>query len=100
MQTILDLIFIQFILVFIIDISGFIPSLKLFISKYLTKSKIVTDNFSIKPIDCSLCMTHWVGLIYIIYTGFNLPLYAMVCILSAGTGITYKAILNIKDKLQ
>lgn len=99
MSTIIDLILLQVIIVFIIDLSGIIPNIKNTISSYLTKDKIKSSNFSIKPFDCSLCMMHWVGLIYIICTGFSIPLYCVVCILSLFTNPVSNALLTIIDKI-
>ena len=98
-MQIIDLILLQLITVFIIDLSGGIESLKLFISSYLTKSKIKSTNFSFKPFDCSLCMMHWVGIIYLLFTGFTIPLYALVCILSLLTPVTSNLLLYIRDSI-
>lgn len=95
---ILDLILIQFIVVSIIDLSGAVDSFKLFISKHLTKNKIITSNYSLKPIDCSYCMTHWSGLLYLILTQhLTLASYSIVLMLAFLTPITNDILLNIKD---
>jgi hypothetical protein len=65
---ILDLICIWFICVLVIDISGFIDSIKYGLSYLLTKGKIPTTDYRLKPIDCSLCATFWCGLIYVLVT--------------------------------
>lgn len=50
------------IVVFIVDLSGFVQSMK----KALVKFRIIKDEYvQIKPFDCSLCMSWWIGLIYI-----------------------------------
>lgn len=98
-MQIIDLILLQLITVFIVDLSGGIESLKLFISSYLTKSKIKSTNFPLKPIDCSLCMMHWIGVIYLLFTGFTIPLYAVVCILSLLTPVTSNLLLYIRDSI-
>ena len=98
-MQIFDLILLQLITVFIVDLSGGIESLKLFISGYLTKSKIKSTDFSMKPFDCSLCMMHWVGLIYLLVTGFSIPSYAVVCILSLLTPVTSNLLLYIRDSI-
>lgn len=95
---IIDLILIQLIIVYIIDLSGVIDSIKLFISKYLTKNKIVTTNFSLKPFDCSLCSTWWIGLIYLIIChSFTIPYIALVALLSFLTPLSSSILLLIKD---
>ena len=65
-MILLKLLCIQLICVLIIDISGFIDSVKWGVSKWLTKGKIQTTDYRIKPFDCSLCMTWWSCLIYMI----------------------------------
>lgn len=99
-MQIINLILIQIIICFIIDMSGIIPSIKTVISKYLTKDKITTSNYSFKPFDCSLCMMHWIGLLYILFqsTPF-IPYYALVCFLSLTTSNTTNLLFTIKDKL-
>lgn len=95
---IINLILIQLIIVFIIDLSGAVDSLKLFISKYLTKNKIVTTNFSLKPFDCSLCSTWWIGLIYLLIChSFTIPYIALVALLSYLTPLSSSILLLIKD---
>ena len=57
------LIEIAVIVVIIIDISGFIDSVKEFIGKILG-----IQNVRLKPLDCSFCMTFWASMCYLIYT--------------------------------
>ena len=99
MQTIINLILLQIIIVFIIDLSGIIPTIKHIISSYLTKKQISTDNFSIRPLDCSLCMMHWIGLIYIVCVDFSMTNYCIICILSLLTTPIANLLLSIKDRL-
>ena len=95
---IIELILIQLIIVFIIDLSGVVDSIKLFISKHLTKNKIVTTNFSLKPFDCSLCSTWWIGLIYLLIChSFTIPYIALVALLSYLTPLSSSILLLIKD---
>lgn len=101
-MPIINLILIQLILVFIIDVSGFVDSVKLFISKYLTKSSIITSNYQLKPFDCSLCMMHWIGLLYILFMcpiTYFIPYYALVCLLSLTTSNTGNLLFTMKDNL-
>lgn len=95
---ILDLILIQCIIVFIIDLSGAVDSFKLFISNILTKGKIQTTNYDLKPFTCSLCMTHWLGLLYLILTSqFTFGSYGLVCLLAFLTPVTSSILLYCKD---
>ena len=95
---IIDLILIQLIIVYIIDLSGAVESFKLFISKILTKGKIQTTNFDLKPFTCSLCSTWWIGLIYLLIChSFTIPYIALVALLSYLTPLSSSILLLIKD---
>lgn len=95
---ILDLILIQCIIVFIIDLSGAVDSFKLLISNILTKGKIQTTNYDLKPLTCSLCSTWWIGLIYLIIChSFTIPYIALVALLSFLTPLSSSILLLIKD---
>ena len=95
---IIELILIQLIIVYIIDLSGAVESFKLFISKILTKGKIQTTNFDLKPFTCSLCMTWWLGLIYLLIChSFTIPYIALVALLSFLTPLSSSILLLIKD---
>lgn len=65
---IIDLLIIVSIIVFIIDYSGFIHELEDSIAKWMNVRKVIIP----KPFSCSLCLSWWVGLIYIIVKGFTL----------------------------
>lgn len=94
----LELLILQVIIVFVIDISGFINTIKRFISKLLINTEL--DNYSIKPFDCSLCMTFWCGLIYILcHQVFNIVFIGWICLLAFLTPITSNLLFSIKDKL-
>ena len=95
---IIELILIQLIIVFIIDLSGAVESFKLFLSKILTKGKIQTTNFDLKPFTCSLCSTWWIGLIYLLIChSFTIPYIALVALLSYLTPLSSSILLLIKD---
>ena len=94
----LNLFFIAVIVTCIVDISGFIDSIKYGISWLLTKGKLPKTNYSIKPFDCSLCMTFWTGLIYLLIIGqVTLPLLAFLLLLAISTTIIKETINLIKD---
>lgn len=94
-MTLINLLLIQFILVVIIDDSGFIDSVKRGISKLLTKGKIITDNFELKPFSCSYCMQVWCGLIYLLIIGqFTIPYIAFNFLLAAMVPVT-KDLVNL-----
>lgn len=75
---IIDLICMTFIMVFIIDISGVVEHLENFLTK-LFKSKF--QLHIPRPFSCSLCMTFWSGIIYIICNDeFSITSIAIVCL--------------------
>lgn len=83
---------------FVIDLSGAVDALKLFVSRILTKNKISTTNFTLKPFDCSLCTTWWVGLLYLLVTNnFTYPMVAFVAVLSLFADVFSNILLLMKD---
>lgn len=93
-----DLLLLQLIVVFIIDCSGIIDTIKSVISRFLTKGKINSTNFSLPLFGCSLCMFFHTGWIYLLITNhFTIPLFALVCILSFFTPITKELLFIIKE---
>ena len=99
-MILLNLLLIQLILVFIIDLSGAMTSLKSLISKWLTKGAMQSSNYSLKPLDCSLCMTWWVELIYLLIVhSFTLPFIAFTALLAFLTPVSKDALITGKDIL-
>lgn len=96
-MVVINLFLIALIVVFIEDYSGFIFEMESLLTKKL-KSPI---PFTIpKPFSCSLCMTFWLNLIYIIVAGkFSIINIALVCIISALTQEILKIIYFIKDTI-
>lgn len=75
---ILDLFLITIIICFLIDISGIIETIEWWLSKWLKVSCKVP-----KPFSCSLCMTFWIGLIWISIFDFTLFNLLFVCLFAA-----------------
>ena len=109
-MVIFNLFLITFIVVFIVDVSGAIDSLKSGIKWLLTNGKMKNSNYDLKPFSCSLCCNFWIGLIYLLCTSnFTISYVACVCLLSASTGLIkdvwflcediIKTIINIFYKL-
>lgn len=99
-MILLKLTIICLVNVLIIDISGFIDSVKSLISKVLTNKQIDTTNFRLKPFDCSFCMTFWTGLIYTIVIGqFTLVNLLIILLLAFMTEPIYRILLLIKDMI-
>ena len=92
-----DLFSILIISVLVIDISGFVHSIKVAIGKYLG---ISPNSFRIKPFDCSFCMTFWVSLIYLLVVGrFTLVNIAVVLLLCCLTTPLKNLVMSVRDKL-
>lgn len=92
-----DLFSILIISVLVIDISGFVYSLKVAIGKFLG---ISPNSFRIKPFDCSFCMTFWVSMIYLLVVGrFTLVNIAVVLLLCCLTTPLKNLVMSVRDKL-
>ena len=92
-----NLISILIISVLVIDISGFVYSIKAAIGKYLG---ISPNSFRIKPFDCSFCMTFWTSMIYLLVVGrFTLVNIAIVLLLCCLTTPLKNLIMSVRDKL-
>lgn len=74
--TIVNLLLTTLLVCYIIDLSGFINSIKKFIINKILNIKANPEDISLKPFDCSLCMSWWCGLIYLLivkdFTLFNI----------------------------
>ena len=91
----IDLFEITVIVVIIIDISGFIDSIKTLIGKVLG-----INNVSLKPIDCSFCMNFWVSLIYLLITNeLSITAVMVALLLSTMTPVIQDLIYLIRDFL-
>lgn len=97
-MLIFNLLYIAIILVFIIDYSGFIPTIEEAFSKRILHSKF---KFHIpKPFSCSLCSTFWAGLIYILcISEFNLFNLVLVCLVAASTIVLSELLEFARDFL-
>lgn len=94
----INILLIAVICVCIIDISGFVNSMKSALSKLLTKGKLSNSNYSLKPFDCSLCMTFWIGLIYlIICNSISILNIAVLLLIAVSTPIINDIIRLIQD---
>ena len=92
-----DLFSILIICVLVIDISGFVHSIKAAIGKYLG---ISPNSFRIKPFDCSFCMTFWVSVISLLVVGrFTLVNIAVVLLLCCLTTPLKNLVMSVRDKL-
>jgi hypothetical protein len=88
-----NLILIQLIVVIIIDISGIVQSVENAIARALKLKSV-----SIHLIECSFCINHWVGLLYLLLTGsLSLETYCFVLILCFLTSVTKELLWTVRD---
>lgn len=93
----INLLCIAVITVFVIDLSGFVEGMKQRYWKWLMGNKPY-KGFSIKPFDCSLCMTHHICVIYALFAGiFSLPIWLYICGLSFFTPQIKGVLRGISD---
>lgn len=94
---IIKLLIITCLIVWIIDLTDIVTYLKKLIWKWVWNSKPYKE-FTIKPLDCSLCMTWWIGLIYILVMGqFNILMIGLVGLFSFLTPVIRDGLNLIKD---
>lgn len=87
-----DIILISLVCVFVIDCTDIVATIKRRISNIIYRRDV---NISIKPFDCSLCMSFWCGLAYLLLThSFSLPLLFLVCLSSYFTPV-YKELYDL-----
>ena len=95
---IINLLLINLIISYIIDISGVVDNIKSTIKKVLTKGKMSDPNYSLKPFDCSLCMTFWISLMYVYLVGqFDIYGLFLACANSYVVQFSKDLYLLIKD---
>ena len=96
----LDLFLIGVICVIIIDLSGVTESIKSGIKRLLTKGKMSDPNYSLKPLDCSFCMTFWSGLVYLLVTGtLSIWMVTYLLLICVMTPVIGDIITLVRDKL-
>lgn len=84
MSVMLNLLFIAIVIVYTIDLSGFVDEMvKRLHHKYIKVGDYHTLIPKLKPLSCATCLNFWVGTIYLLITGtFTFPMLAYVCMLS------------------
>lgn len=79
----------------VVDLSGFVDSFKSGIKYILTKGKFSNSAYSLKPFDCSLCMSFWLQMAYLLYCGEFSILSMTIGILFSINTITIKSFLEL-----
>lgn len=97
MMNFSKLLLITLATVHIIDLSGFIHTIKRTILKILGKPY---QEFSLKPFDCSYCMTHHISVIYLLCINeLTLLNYVMVLFLAFLTPVMRDLMIWLRDFL-
>ena len=95
MLNLLNLLIIALLWVFVLDLSGFITELETTLQKKLKRKVLIK-----KPFSCSLCMTFWTGLIYLLATqAFTIPMIGYVALLAFLTPVFNDMLLSIRELL-
>lgn len=77
----MNLVTIAALWVVVLDMTDFMDTIKGWISAILTKGKSHNSDYRLKPVDCSLCMTWWTCLVYLLVTG-NVTLATLLAALT------------------
>lgn len=90
MNTLLNLFLISIIVCFIVDCSGIMTDIRKKVADIIykkTKMKVDPMELKLKPMCCSLCMTWWTGIIYLLFAGeftiINLAVVAVLALLAS-----------------
>lgn len=93
METLYNLILIAVCSVVVIDLSGFIDEAEQILSRRMGIKAHIP-----KPFSCSLCTTHWIGLIWLICSGrWTMGYYAITLILAFLTPVISDALITLKE---
>ena len=103
MNTLLNLFLLTTIICFVVDCSGIMTDIRKFAANIIykkTKMKVDYNELKLKPIGCSLCMTWWTGIIYLICVGeFTIINFAFVAFLALVSSNISGLLLTLKDYL-
>ena len=101
MEPTLVLFLLTVMAVIVIDLTDFVDSIKHGIWKWVFKDKRPFKEFRMKPFDCSLCSSFWLGLLYLVIWGkWSLALMTFQLFLSFLTPVIKDALMLVKSLLQ
>lgn len=93
-----DIIWIAIIWVVVLDISGFMDHFKSWLKRVATGGRMSDSAYSLKPFDCSFCMTFWTGLAYLLITKtFCLWHLAYLLLVCSFTPVINLVITTVRD---
>ena len=97
-MVILNLFIISIIWVLILDLSGFARTIDKLFYKIFYPGRPFREDAHFKPFDCSLCMSWWSSLIYLIIVhSLTLPNIAIALLFAWGTTIEKDIFIMVKD---
>ena len=97
MDAYTGLLLITVVVVNLVDLSGFVDTVKHWIWDFTYKKKREYRNFDFRPFQCSYCMTHHVGVIYLLIVGeLSLLTYAFLLWLCLMTPVIKDILMLIK----
>lgn len=97
-MTILNLFIISIIWVLILDLSGFGLTIDKLFYRIKYRKRTFREDAHFPPFDCSLCMTFWTGLIYLVATAsLTLPNIAFLLLFAWTTTIEKDIFIFVKD---
>lgn len=98
MNLYIDILLIAFVYVFGLDVCGFWDEISAALKRWLTHGA-AHSPFQLKPFSCSLCMTFWTGLAYLLLThSMTIAHVAYVCLVAMLTP-RIKDLLLVADGL-
>lgn len=93
MKCVVDILLLVAIIVFIVDLSGFTQTWKKWLGKWLG-----VQIGSVPPFDCSLCLSFWTGLIYLVATHhFTIALLAYVTLVAFCTTLIAEVLTALRE---
>lgn len=95
---ILNLFFISLIWTLILDLCGFSLTVDKLLYKIFYKGRAWRDDAHFPPFDCSLCMTWWTGLLFLLLNHSLTIFYIMILLVFAwSTTIQKDLLITVKD---
>lgn len=98
---VIDMLFITVIVCFIVDCSGVMTDIRRLISRLIhkrTKIYVEPSSLALKPFGCSLCVTWWTCLFYLLYMGeFTLAYMCLAAVYALMSSNVSGLLLTVKD---
>lgn len=99
MMIAINLLLITLIVVFVIDLTDAVDTLKGLIWKLIHPSTPYTE-YSLKPFDCSLCSSWWIMLLYLLLiNSFTIPYIALSALFSFLTPTFSNILIAVQDEI-